>query len=42
MGKVKEIFLNKNIKEFNPYIISTLSIIFLVLVGIVSYKINTT
>ena len=42
MGKVKEIFLNKNIKEFNPYIISTLSIIFLVLVGIVSYKVNTT
>ena len=35
-------FLNKNIKEFNPYIISTLSIIFLVLVGIVSYKVNTT
>ena len=35
-------FLNKNIKEFNPYIISTLSIIFLVLVGIISYKVNTT
>ena len=35
-------FLNRNIKEFNPYIISTLSIIFLVLVGIVSYKVNTT
>ena len=35
-------FLNKNIREFNPYIISTLSIIFLVLVGIVSYKVNTT
>ena len=35
-------FLNKNIKEFNPYIISTLCIIFLVLVGIISYKVNTT
>ena len=35
-------FLNKNIREFNPYIISTLCIIFLVLVGIISYKVNTT
>ena len=35
-------FLNKNIKEFNPYIISTLCIVFLVLVGIISYKVNTT
>ena len=35
-------FLNKNIKEFNPYILSILSIIFLVLVGLISYKVNTT
>ena len=34
--------LNKDIKEFNPYIISTISIIFLMCVGLISYKVNTT